>query len=91
MRLTGEIGDFAGIPVIQNDSVLPNRAMIFDGPHLKAVVIAATRPTLHFPLTEALAAEMGESLWYFDRAKWPHREPVDPATWFHLNVSKERQ
>jgi hypothetical protein len=55
----------SGIPVVQTDTVGqgPGRHLVFTGDR---VFIPATRPTLRFPLTEAVAAKWQIDLWYFD-------------------------
>lgn len=69
----GQIGpNLYGVQVVQNDHIPQDKAFIIgDG---QVVVMDLTRPSLRFPLTEALANQDPKiDLWYFDRAKWPHR------------------
>lgn len=72
-----------GIPVIQTDAVGqgPGRHLVFADDR---IFIPATRPSLRFPLIEAVAAKAAEHLWYFDTAKWPDRVAVDPAEYLGI-------
>ena len=91
---TGQIGHFGPrINVIQTDAVesKPGRVTVIGmdpgrtpDDCFTTLAIPATRPSIRHPLTEAIAAKEGIDLWYFDRAKWPDRVPVDPADYLGI-------
>jgi hypothetical protein len=94
--MTGQIGSFGPRALVRQSDALgcqPGREMVFSADGVPrdcftTVTIPATRPSLRFPLTEALAAKHGINLWYFDPVKWLERVPVDPAEYLGIPRAK---